>query len=265
LRQVLHAAQTFAEALPRQKPRSPGRRHEVATHIVEEDTYPVGGFASIATRGSIESLLHSQLAYMERDDRPDLFDIKYLRDELLFYARDENTFLRRRRTFLLVLYPELVQARFKDTELPCQRIILLLALLHTAVRKLIEWLSTDALVFEFLLVEPKEGPELAAEKELLEVLFAEQIANGTVKIENLPAGKLEHHCILRSRRSLCHGLLMGRKDRTLAAESAVVSRLVLDAAAPALGTGEDPLLPPAADTALQAWTAVLERLLMQWI
>ena len=29
-------------------------------------------------------------------ERPDLFDIKFLRDELLYYARDENRFLRRR-------------------------------------------------------------------------------------------------------------------------------------------------------------------------
>ena len=60
------------------------------TRALDEDTYPVGGFTSISTRGSIESLLHSQLAYMETDERPDLFDIKFLRDELLYYARDEN-------------------------------------------------------------------------------------------------------------------------------------------------------------------------------
>src|SRR5207247_405801 len=70
LRQVLHAAKMLDDALPHRQPRLSGRRHHVPTRILEEDTYPVGGFASISTRGSVESLLHSQLALMERD-RPD--------------------------------------------------------------------------------------------------------------------------------------------------------------------------------------------------
>ena len=64
--------------------RSPaGRRCRRA--VLDEDTYPVGGFASISTKGSVESLLHSQLAYMEREAelRPDLFDVKYLRERAL--------------------------------------------------------------------------------------------------------------------------------------------------------------------------------------
>ena len=40
---------------------------EVPTRILDEDIYPVGGFTSLSNRGSIESLLHSQLAYMETD------------------------------------------------------------------------------------------------------------------------------------------------------------------------------------------------------
>src|SRR5262249_28731274 len=112
LRQVLQAAARLEERLPPHPGRPLARRQEVPTHLLDEDTYPVGGFSSISTRGTIESLLHSQLVYMEPDDRPDLFDIKYVRDELLYYARDENQFLRRRRTFIFALYPDLVQARF---------------------------------------------------------------------------------------------------------------------------------------------------------
>src|SRR5205814_1584150 len=91
-RQVWQAVKALEAALPRYRPAPSARRVEVPTRILDEDTYPVGGFTSIANRGSIESLLHSQLAYMEPDgaERPDLFDIKFLRDELLYYARDEN-------------------------------------------------------------------------------------------------------------------------------------------------------------------------------
>src|SRR4029077_16166328 len=130
-------------------------RMEVPTRILDEDTYPVGGFTSIATRGSIESLLHSQLAYMEDEpERPDLFDIKFVRDELLYYSRDENQFLRRRRTFVFALAADLVSARCKGGDLPYQRGVLLLALLTVIVHKLAEWLSTDALSFQIVLVGP---------------------------------------------------------------------------------------------------------------
>jgi len=127
LRQVLQAAAGFEAALPRHRVRPLARRRDVPTRILDEDTYPVGGFSSLSTRGTIESLLHSQLAFMEKDERPDLFDVKFVRDELLYYARDENQFLRRRRTFVFVMHPDLVGTRFKDSELPYQRGVLLSA------------------------------------------------------------------------------------------------------------------------------------------
>src|SRR5207244_10184413 len=111
LRQVLRAAEVLEALLPRHPVRPSGQRREVPTHILDEDTYPVGGFSSLATRGSLESLLHSQLAYMEPHERPDLFDVKYLRDELLYYARDENQFLRKRRSFVIALFPDLIRTR----------------------------------------------------------------------------------------------------------------------------------------------------------
>src|ERR1700676_1675885 len=99
-------------------------------------------------------------------ERPDLFDVKFLRDELLYYSRDENQFLRRRRAFVFALYPDLTATRFKDPDLPYQRGVLLLALLTTAVRKLSEWLSTDALTFEVLFIGEGEDEPLAAERAL---------------------------------------------------------------------------------------------------
>src|SRR5262249_41076847 len=203
-RQVVRAAHLLEESLPRHRLRPPQYRRDVPTRILDEDTYPVGGFTSLATRGSIESLLQSQLAYMEREERPDLFDIKFLRDELLYYARDENQFLRRRRTFVFVLYPDLVQARFKDIELPCQRMVLLLALVVTAIRKLSEWLSTDALLFDLVFVEEKSPGPLAAERGLLATLLREPIANGTVELAGVPtAEEAGRRCADRARHSLC--------------------------------------------------------------
>ena len=184
-RQVRQAAAALESALPRHRPRPPRGPRETPTRMLDDSAYPVGGFSSISTRGSVESLLHSQLAYMERDERPDLFDVKFLRDELLFYSRDENQFLRRRRTFVFALSDDLTATRFKDPELPYQRGVLLLALLTTAVKRLTEWLAADALAFEILFVGEGDAAPLAAERALLQTLLREPIVNGTVRLKRV--------------------------------------------------------------------------------
>ncbi len=265
LRQVLQAATHLEAGLPRQRPQPRARRQDMPTRILDEDTYPVGGFASLATRGSIESLLHSQLAFMEQENRPDLFDLKYLRDELLYYARDENQFLRRRRTFVFALFPDLARARFKDAELPWQRIVLLLALLLVAVRQLTDWLTTDALMFEVLFLEAKDAETLAAEQELVQLLLREPIANGTVTLTRLPVAQLASWCAARARRSLCHCLTVATTVPQVQAEATQVASLQMDGPCPTFGlAGETRFVPEAADS-LAGWGAVLEHLLQEWV
>jgi hypothetical protein len=267
-RQALHAAELLEHSLPRQRVRPLDRRREVPTRILDEDTYPVGGFTSISTRGSPESLLHSQLAYMETDERPDLFDIKFLRDELLYYARDENQFLRRRRTFAFAFYPDLVNARFKDAALPYQRGVMLLALVVTAVRKLMEWLSTDALQFQLLFVGPAgedAPPALAAEWELLRTLLPEPITNGILHLERVPGDRVGPLCSQWARRSMVHGLLAGVEPPAVRAGEAVLCRLKVAGAFPALGDGEDAPALVEAEDATESWGLALQQILARWI
>jgi vWA domain found in the FtsH ternary systems/N-terminal helical region fused to the FtsH ternary system vWA domain len=265
-RQVLQTAGRLEAGLPRHKVKPLAGRQEVPTRVLDEDTYPVGGFTSISTKGSVESLLHSQLAYMERDPdlRPDLFDVKFLRDELYYYSRDENQFLRRRRTFVFALYPDLVKTRFKDQELPVQRIVMILGLLLTAVRKLSEWLSTDALKFEFLLVHDKESKPLAQEGALLDMLFREQIENHTVEVRHF-AEDPGPYADRRAQRSLCHLLAVSAAGVEVEADLALATDLTVRGPRPELrtGFGEPTILP--ADDAVECWTATLERLLMVWV
>lgn len=265
LRQVLQAAARLEGELPKLRIRPQLRRREVPTRILDEDTYPVGGFSSIATRGSVESLLHSQLVYMEPTDRPDLFDIKYLRDELLYYARDENQFLRRRRTFVFALYPDLTQARFKDADIPWQRGVLLLGLLLVAVRKLTEWLSTDALRFEFVWVSDNDTDGLTPERALLQTVLREAMANGTVAMTRVSSLQVVGFCAERARRSLCHCLVASAGEPKVAAEDVLVSRLQVAASRPVLGVPGEAMAVPEGDTALECWSRALERLLEQWV
>jgi len=265
-RQVLQTANRLEAGLPRHKVKPLAGRREVPTRVLDEDTYPVGGFTSISTKGSVESLLHSQLAYMEREAelRPDLFDVKFLRDELYYYSRDENQFLRRRRTFLFCLFPDLVRARFKDQDLPVQRIVMILGLLLTAVRKLSEWLSTDALKFEFLLIQDKEAKPLAQEGALLEMLFREQIENHTVEVKHfaeLPGPFADR----RAQRSLCHLLAISAGGMDVRTELAIGTDLTVHGPRPEVRIGYEAPTEIRSDDATESWTATLERLLMLWV
>lgn len=267
LRQLLQAADRLQTALPRHRLSPPAGRKEVPTRVLDEDTYPVGGYASVANRGSMESLLHSQLAYMEDSDRPDLFDVKYLRDELLYYSRDENQFLRRRRTLAFALFPDLVRTRFKDAELPWQRCVLWLGLLVAAVRRLTEWLTDDALLFEFCIVDQDRPETLAQEQELLEMVLREQVANGTVHLLRLPGpAALDEHCRRRAQRSLCHCLVVTAEDsEPFRIQDTVVSRLRITGPRPVLDTGDETAPAATADEPMESWAAALERLLQAWV
>jgi hypothetical protein len=267
-RQVLHAAELLERTLPRHRVRPLASRKEVPTRILDEDTYPVGGFTSLSTRGSPESLLHSQLAYMETDERPDLFDIKFLRDELLYYARDENQFLRRRRTFVFALYPDLVNARFKDAALPYQRGVMLLALIVTVVRKLTEWLSTDALQFRMVFVNDGgdgQPPALAHEWELLRTLLPEPITNGILHLERAPADRVGPLCAQWSRRSMVHCLLAAVQPPALRVTEAVLNRLEVAGPRPALGDGEDAPVLVEGEDATESWGQALQQILARWV
>jgi hypothetical protein len=295
-RQVRQAALRLEAALPRHRLRPRSRRREVPTRMLDEDTYPVGGFNAISTRGTVESLLHSQLAYMEPDDRPDLFDIKFLRDELLYYSRDENQFLRRRRTFVFALYPDLVSTRFKDRELPYQRGVLLLALILVAIRKLAEWLTTDALIFEIVFVrESKKDVPLAdgsgfqeerltkspprqrganaassddsplgPERALLGTLFPDLLQNKSLRLRDDWTGeRLPAECAERGRRSLCHCLAIGQSPPAWTAERVLVSRLRIDGPRPML-LDDTPSGDEVADP-VDCWAAALEAVLGSWL
>jgi hypothetical protein len=266
-RQVLRAAAVLEAAVPRNRLRPPARRMEVPTRILDEDTYPVGGFTSISTRGSVESLLHSQLAYMEPAgaERPDLFDIKFLRDELLYYSRDENQFLRRRRTFVFALHEDLVTSRFLDPGLHYQRGVMLLGLVKTIVDKLIEWLSTDALRFEIIFVGKEDEPPLAAERALLETLLREQIGNGTVRLSHEPIEAVPLRCEEWALRSLCHCLVVAEHPTDFDAEETVVTRLRVAGPRPALAGPFDELTEVEGDDAADSWAVALRQILEQWV
>lgn len=201
-RQIAEAAEAFTAALPR---RLPIRRERglAATNLPDADTYPAGGYAAITPGGAeanLENLVTSELAYMEpahRDVDPpalpvgtamsgrahaplDLFTVRYVESELLFYARDDSVFRRLRQCIVLVLPPDLDEARVKDPALPWQRLTLLLG----AVTALVRWLATrlGERALSIHIVVPAPIPEC----ELLALLLSDERERGLVSIASGP-------------------------------------------------------------------------------
>ena len=265
-RAVLQTANRLAESLPRHKMKPLAGRREVPTRILDEDTYPVGGFSSLSTKGSVESLLHSQLAYIEDDPnlRPDLFDVKLVRDELYYYSRDENQFLRRRRLFLFCLAPDLVQDRFPDPDLPFNRSVMIMGMLVAAVRKLSDWLSTDAIKFEFLMLQEAGASPLALEAGLLEMLFREQIQNQTVEVRPFRE-RVGPYADVRAQRSMCHLVTISTEGMDVQTKQAITTQLLVAGPRPEVQIGYRPSEELDAEDAFECWGATLERLLATWV
>ncbi len=265
-RQILQATATLLDRLPARPVKPLLGRKEVPTRIHEEDQYPVGGYSSISTRGSIESLLHSQLAYMEPQS-PDLFDMKFVRDELFYYSRDENQFLRRRRAFVFVLFPDLYVTRLgKDVELPYQRIVLIQSLIVALVEKLTDWLSYDAIRFDILFVQEKGKNPLDEEAHLLRLLLRELIGRGDgaiVEIANQAA--VETYLTHLARTAQVQALAIATEPLEMELDFVGVTQVVVSGPRPAIGSGDGIVAELEGDDAFEVWQQTALRVLQLWV
>jgi len=262
IQQMVDAAEQLERTLPRRMRRRPRRRGVTATRIEDENTYPAGGFSSISTSGSMENLVCSELIYMEDGDDFDLFDVRYAENELLYYTRDDSVFLRNHRAITILLHPDLTRARFKDAELPWQRLVLLFGLLLCTVRRLIEWLDDEALHFDLRFVSSPKGAEvdpLAAERELCALLLREWVDKGVVSvglIDPAPAAALRGSELILVE---LHGA--SPPELSLPAPRRPV---VLEVSGPLPRvSGPFPAAPPPRGGPWQAWTAAARALLSQ--
>jgi len=265
LRQIRQTTARIESRLPARPVKPLVGRKEVPTRVLDEDQYPVGGYTSISTKGSIESLLHSQLAYME-DESPDLFDMKFVRDELFYYSRDENQFLRRRRAFVFVLYPDLIATRFKDAALSHQRIVMIQSAIHALVRRLTEWLSTDAIRFEVVLVQDGEKKLLLGEALEMELLLREYIERGDGSVTWVPdhAAAVTHLNRL-SRMSQVHCLAVATEPFSMELDTVVVTELIVSGPRPEIGDGSGVVAELEGEDAFDVWQETVLRILQLWV
>ncbi len=185
-RELRRAVSRLLDRIPAASPRTKPEAPDLLSPLRTEASYPTGGYGEITTRGTWESLLWSQLAFMEQQ-QPDLFDIKWLRGELYYYSRDENYLWRQRRMYVFVLAPDLMTARFKDRHTPHQRMILVLAIVAAIIQRLLDWLAGDRLQFRIIWPGTPDNPQpLANEQNWLQVLLRPLCEQGIVQCEAWP-------------------------------------------------------------------------------
>lgn len=186
LAQLAEVAQQVQEQLPARLRGSVFEDGDAATQLEEDSAYPVGGFSSISTQGSLENLVSSELIYMEEGSdpsaRPDLFDVRFVEGELLYYARDESVAVRRRRVVTLVFDASMVRTRVKDAGESYQRVLWAFGAVAALVRKLSEWLDTEALTFELVFAGAGQELNLDEEEAVLTLLLREYRERGQVEV-----------------------------------------------------------------------------------
>jgi len=182
---IAAAADAIGRTLPRRLPANRQNRGVRETHLADESLYPAGGFTAITPGGSnanIENLVTSELVYMEDGPETDVFTLRYVEGELLYYTRDDSVFRRHRQVIGIALGADLDDARVKDRDLPWQRLILALGMLVATIRWLTEQLGDHALTIR-LAFPPSL---LTEEKGIVALLLDGEVQRGTVVMSEQP-------------------------------------------------------------------------------
>jgi hypothetical protein len=204
---------------------------------------------------------------MEKE-APDLFDLKFVRDELFYYSRDENQYLRRRRAFVFVLFPDLIEARFKDPESKHQRIVMIQSAILALIHRLSEWLSNDALRFEVLFVEKEEKKPLLQEETLMKLLLRKEIERGDGKVQWFPnPGAVKSHLNDLARHVQVHCLLATTDSKLkLEMDNVSITKIVCNSATPYLGHGAEEVVHELkGEDAFDKWLNAVLEILGIWI
>lgn len=223
---VMHAQEAIGRGIPKRVQRRRKKEGDVAAKADDESAYPAGGFSSMSTSGSIENLVTSELIYMDPpasrlesskrnlgQGEIDLFDMRWVEGELLYYTRDEAILVRRRRIVVLALDEALVRARVKEAHLPWQQIVLVLALVLVLVKKLVELLGEEALEIRVAFLTRA----LEEEQGLTELLLGEWRDKGMCEVVRETFEQVLDFAAANSRRALVEvvhigGLPFGLKD-----------------------------------------------------
>ncbi len=187
LAQLAEVSQALGERIPQRLKGQLFEEGSAPTAIEEASAYPVGGFSSLTTRGSLENLVSSELVYLDGKGapRPDLFDVRFVEGELLYFDRDEAVAVRRRRRVLVVLDTSLRQARLVDPGESVQRLVWAFGAVAALLRALARWYDSHALTFELVLAGADDA--LDDELQVTSLVLREFVASGQLVVSRTSA------------------------------------------------------------------------------
>lgn len=142
----------------------------------DDTIYPTGGISGLTTSGAWENLVLSELIYID-DTQPneiDLFDVRFVENELLFYLRDDGQVSTRRRLVDFIIDLPLL---FKQKTLgyAYQFSIISQGLIYAVINDLIALFNHDALKFRVSIITRDLPTEtFVSELKLLQMLLLEE-------------------------------------------------------------------------------------------
>ena len=142
----------------------------------DDTVYPTGGISGLTTSGAWENLVLSELIYID-DSQPneiDLFDVRFVENELLFYLRDDGQVSTRRRLVDFIIDLPLL---FKQKTLgyAYQFSIITQGLIYSVIKDIIALFSHDALKFRVSIIAGDLSTEtFESELKLLQMLLLEE-------------------------------------------------------------------------------------------
>jgi hypothetical protein len=163
----------------------PREDDEADSAFTDDTLYPTGGITELTTSGAWENLVLSELIYIddERPDEVDLFDLRFVENELLFYLRDEGQLSSKRRLITMVIdLGDLFTLSTPGYE--HQFSIWVMGLLLSLTRDLCALYPNDAMRFQVILITPprRESRDLS-ELRLLELLLADEVQQGLISFQ----------------------------------------------------------------------------------
>ena len=185
-RQLGEMARRLGEVDLRELP-LPDEDAQDETAFVDETYYPTGGISELTTRGAFENLVLSELIYIEPEEHIDLFDVRFVEGELLFYTRDAGQLRRKRRSIHLILDLDQVFS-FKSSGYEYQFSILSLGFCVRLIRDLSVYFEQDALQFHLHCLHgslPEDA--FAADLALARLLLDDAIQHGWLHLHLAPS------------------------------------------------------------------------------
>jgi len=185
----LHALKESVGSISRARAIQMERRAEIPSTNEESGEFPAGGFNALSTRGRMENLVRSEIAYVDAPlgELPfDLFDLRFLLGELLYYTRDESPLLDAQRNFtFLIDRPSTF--RQKQPEFPAQDLLLLEGFLLALKADLESIFGPSALKMLWIwrCVDVEDEGVAQEEMRLLSLSLSAELAHRRLRLELL--------------------------------------------------------------------------------